>query len=263
MTPGASAMVPVLLMGWPPNTLREGDPVLVWGGSGGLGSMAIQIVKQKGGVPVAVVSSEDKFDFCLKLGARGCINRKDFDHWGIMPHWTDTEAYNKWASGARAFGACLRDDAHDVADGAGALGRGFRHHAGNVPGARGGDLERFIEQAGEALEALLEVLGADVEGGDQRIELHAALVDGGLSALVAAVDQLNRPGEIAAVGIELAGQLAEIGDDLRGDCAEIDNVFFHPVGGAARPAAWHRRRGASPHARRQASERVGPRAYLR
>ena len=27
-----------------------------------------------------------------------------FDHWGMMPHWTDTEAYNKWAAGARAFG---------------------------------------------------------------------------------------------------------------------------------------------------------------
>jgi crotonyl-CoA carboxylase/reductase len=93
-----------MLMGWPPNTLREGDPVLVWGGSGGLGSMAIQIVKQKGGVPIAVVSSEDKFEFCMKLGAKGCINRKEFDHWGMMPHWTDTEAYNKWAAGARAFG---------------------------------------------------------------------------------------------------------------------------------------------------------------
>ncbi|MEX0684069.1 MAG: crotonyl-CoA carboxylase/reductase [Dehalococcoidia bacterium] len=94
-----------MLMGWPPNTVKKGDVVLVWGGSGGLGSMAIQIVKQLGGTPVAVVSSEDKFDFCMKLGAKGCINRKDFDHWGMMPHWTDTEAYGKWAAGARAFGA--------------------------------------------------------------------------------------------------------------------------------------------------------------
>jgi crotonyl-CoA carboxylase/reductase len=94
-----------MLMGWPPNTVQPGDPVLVWGGSGGLGSMAIQIVKQLGGKPVAVVSSEDKFDFCMKLGAVGCINRKDFDHWGMMPHWTDTEGYAKWMTGVRAFGA--------------------------------------------------------------------------------------------------------------------------------------------------------------
>ncbi|MCH8200985.1 MAG: crotonyl-CoA carboxylase/reductase [Chloroflexi bacterium] len=94
-----------MLMGWPPNTVKEGDVVLIWGGSGGLGSMAIQIVREMGGIPIAVVSSEEKFEYCMNLGAKGCINRKEFDHWGIMPHWTDDEAYGKWAKGARAFGA--------------------------------------------------------------------------------------------------------------------------------------------------------------
>ncbi len=94
-----------MLTNWAPNVVREGDAVLVWGGSGGLGSMAIQIAKQLGGIPIAVVSSDDKFDFCMKLGAKGCINRKEFDHWGMLPHWTDNEGYAKWAAGARAFGA--------------------------------------------------------------------------------------------------------------------------------------------------------------
>jgi crotonyl-CoA carboxylase/reductase len=94
-----------MLRAWPPHTVEKGDVVLVWGGSGGLGSMAIQIAKEFGAIPIAVVSSEDKFDFCLKLGAKGCINRKDFDHWGMLPHWTDTEAFAKWSQGARAFGA--------------------------------------------------------------------------------------------------------------------------------------------------------------
>ena len=38
-----------MLMGWPPHTVEEGDVVLVWGGSGGLGSMATQIVRERGG----------------------------------------------------------------------------------------------------------------------------------------------------------------------------------------------------------------------
>src|SRR5918996_1583227 len=42
-----------MLRGWPPNVVGEGDPVLVWGGAGGLGSMAIQIVREFGGRPVA------------------------------------------------------------------------------------------------------------------------------------------------------------------------------------------------------------------
>ncbi len=93
-----------MLMGWPPNTVKEGDPVLVWGGSGGLGSMAIQIAKHFGGRPVAVVSSDKKGEFCMKIGAAGYINRKEFTHWGVPPHWTKTEEWNGWFQGAKAFG---------------------------------------------------------------------------------------------------------------------------------------------------------------
>ena len=93
-----------MLMGWEPNVVREGDPVLIWGGAGGLGTQAIQIVKAMGGRPVAVVSSEDKIDYCKSLGAVGVLNRKDFDHWGMLPHWKDAEAYGNWLKGAKKFG---------------------------------------------------------------------------------------------------------------------------------------------------------------
>jgi crotonyl-CoA carboxylase/reductase len=96
-----------MLMSWPPHTVRLGDVVLVWGGSGGLGCQAIQIAKAAGGIPVAVVSSDDKVDFCKRLGAKGAVNRKQFNHWGSMPHWKDTKAYGEWAKGARAFGAAI------------------------------------------------------------------------------------------------------------------------------------------------------------
>jgi crotonyl-CoA carboxylase/reductase len=98
-----------MLMGWPPNTVREGDAVLVWGGAGGLGSMAIQIVREFGGKAVAVVSSDDKAEFCLKLGATGVVNRSNFDHWGMLPHWTDTDAFATWFEGAKAFGKAFWD----------------------------------------------------------------------------------------------------------------------------------------------------------
>jgi crotonyl-CoA carboxylase/reductase len=96
-----------MLAGWPPHVVRPDDVVLVWGASGGLGSMALQMVRAMGGKPVAVVGSEDKFEYCMNLGAVGCINRKDFNHWGQMPHWTDTENYGAWLKGARAFGGKL------------------------------------------------------------------------------------------------------------------------------------------------------------
>jgi crotonyl-CoA carboxylase/reductase len=97
-----------MLTGWPPHNVRKGDVVLVWGGAGGLGSMAIQIASLLGAKPVAVVSNESKYDFCKKLGAVGCINRKDFSHWGRLPNW-DSADMNSFTAGARAFGKALWD----------------------------------------------------------------------------------------------------------------------------------------------------------
>jgi crotonyl-CoA carboxylase/reductase len=98
-----------MLLGWSEHALRKNDVVLVWGGAGGLGSMAIQIGRAVGAIPVAVVSGDDKVEYCKSLGAKGCINRKKFDHWGALPDWKDTSAYNKWAQGARAFGKAIWD----------------------------------------------------------------------------------------------------------------------------------------------------------
>jgi crotonyl-CoA carboxylase/reductase len=98
-----------MLMGFGEHTVRKDDVVLIWGGAGGLGAMAIQIVHALGGIPVAVVSSDDKIEFCKSLNARGVINRKDFDHWGMLPHWKDNEGYAKWVKGVRSFGKAIWD----------------------------------------------------------------------------------------------------------------------------------------------------------
>ena len=98
-----------MLFGWQGNTLQKNDVALVWGGSGGLGSIAIQLVRSQGGLPIAVVSSDERGEYCKKLGAVGYINRKEFDHWGIPPHWTDNEGQKKWSKSARAFGKKIWD----------------------------------------------------------------------------------------------------------------------------------------------------------
>ena len=95
-----------MLMGWAPNTVEEGDAVLVWGAAGGLGSLAMQIVAARGGKPVAVISDEDKRQFCLDHGAVGVINRNDFDHWGVMPDTASPE-WGAWMKGAGGFGKAI------------------------------------------------------------------------------------------------------------------------------------------------------------
>ncbi|MGH9011458.1 MAG: crotonyl-CoA carboxylase/reductase [Acidimicrobiia bacterium] len=93
-----------MLFGWAPNVVRPNDVVLVWGGSGGLGSQAIQLARHDGALPVAVVSDAERGAYTEKLGAVGWINRKDFDHWGIPPRVTDGAGQKAWSTSARAFG---------------------------------------------------------------------------------------------------------------------------------------------------------------
>jgi len=93
-----------MLFGWQGNTVQSGDVVLIWGGSGGLGTQAIQLVRHAGGVPVPVVSSAEKGEYCVSLGAAGYIDRTEFDHWGAPPHWTDGAGQKAWMASARAFG---------------------------------------------------------------------------------------------------------------------------------------------------------------
>ena len=95
-----------MLFGWPPNTVEPGDVVLVWGGAGGLGSLAIQLVKHAGGRAVAVVGSDEKGEYCKSLGAAGFVNRKNFKHWGVPPAW-DSPEWKEWFSGAKDFGKAV------------------------------------------------------------------------------------------------------------------------------------------------------------
>ncbi len=97
-----------MLFGWPPNTVQQGDVVLVWGGSGGLGSLAVQLVTHAGGRAVAVVSSPEKGEYAKSLGAVGYVNRTDFSHWGVPPKW-DSPDWKGWFDGAKAFGKAVWD----------------------------------------------------------------------------------------------------------------------------------------------------------
>ncbi|HET6257335.1 crotonyl-CoA carboxylase/reductase [Pseudonocardia sp.] len=55
--------------------MKQGDTVLIWGASGGLGSYATQFTLNGGGIPVCVVSSPAKAAICRKMGAELIIDR--------------------------------------------------------------------------------------------------------------------------------------------------------------------------------------------
>lgn len=97
-----------MLHGWQGNTVQEGDLVLVWGGSGGLGTQASQLVKAAGGRAIAVVSDDARGEFAQKYGAIGYINRRKYNHWGIPPLVDDAAGQKEWTASARAFGKEFR-----------------------------------------------------------------------------------------------------------------------------------------------------------
>ncbi|HEU4911383.1 MAG TPA: crotonyl-CoA carboxylase/reductase [Actinomycetes bacterium] len=55
--------------------MKQGDVVLVWGASGGLGSYATQFALNGGATPVCVVSSEEKAAIARSMGAELIIDR--------------------------------------------------------------------------------------------------------------------------------------------------------------------------------------------
>ena len=63
--------------------MKQGDIVLVWGASGGLGSYATQIALNGGAIPVCMVSSPEKADLCRAMGAELIIDRsaEDYKFW--------------------------------------------------------------------------------------------------------------------------------------------------------------------------------------
>jgi crotonyl-CoA reductase len=56
--------------------MKQGDSVLVWGATGGLGGYAVQYVLNGGGTPVGVVSSPEKGEILKAMGCEAVIDRR-------------------------------------------------------------------------------------------------------------------------------------------------------------------------------------------
>jgi crotonyl-CoA reductase len=83
--------------------MKQGDNVLIWGASGGLGGFATQYALNGGAVPVCVVSSAEKADICRRMGADLIINRSERDY----RFWKDEQTADpkEW----RRLGSDIRD----------------------------------------------------------------------------------------------------------------------------------------------------------
>ncbi len=73
--------------------MKQGDTVLIWGATGGLGGYAVQYVLNGGATPVGVVSSAEKVDLLHALGCEAAIDRKaaGYTFWADEFHQDESE----------------------------------------------------------------------------------------------------------------------------------------------------------------------------
>ena len=83
--------------------MKQGDSVLVWGATGGIGGYAIQYVLNGGGTPVGVVSSPERAALLNAMGCEAVIDRRAEQY----AFWKDehTQDETEW----RRFGGRIRE----------------------------------------------------------------------------------------------------------------------------------------------------------
>jgi len=82
--------------------MKQGDTVLVWGATGGIGGYAIQYVLNGGGTPIGVVSSPERAALLNEMGCEAVIDRAAENY----RFWSDdhTQDESEW----RRFGKQIR-----------------------------------------------------------------------------------------------------------------------------------------------------------
>ena len=84
--------------------MKQGDNVLIWGASGGLGGFATQYALNGGATPICVVSNEEKAAICRSMGAELIINRSEENYRFWNEEGTQQDP-REW----KRFGAKIRE----------------------------------------------------------------------------------------------------------------------------------------------------------
>jgi crotonyl-CoA reductase len=90
--------------------MKQGDVVLIWGATGGIGAYAVQFVLNGGGIPVGVVSSPEKAKILNEMGCEAVIDRRAADYRFFDDNGVHDE--KEW----RRFGKDIRDQVGEDPD---------------------------------------------------------------------------------------------------------------------------------------------------
>lgn len=157
--------------------LQPGERVLIHGGTGNIGSTAIQIARLIGAVPYATVGTEDKRRVALELGAERAINYRTEDFVAVMKEATGGKGVHVVLDPVAAEGYAAKNIDLLVPDGRLAYVSGGKGTAASVPVSaimqkrarifgsmlRTSELERKQKVAAEMKPRVWPVLGSKVK----------------------------------------------------------------------------------------------------
>ena len=179
--------------------VTQGDRVLIWGASGGIGSFAVQHVLNSGGTPIGVVSSENKADTLRELGCEYIINRSEKGY----QFWKDahTQDESEWRRLGKDIRALVGDDPDIV----------FEHPGRSTMGAsvfvakRGGTIVTCAATSGYMIEydnrhlwmKLKTIKGSHFSNYREAWAANQTIIDAKVVPPLSAVFDLERTGDAA------------------------------------------------------------------
>jgi crotonyl-CoA reductase len=179
--------------------VSQGDKVLIWGASGGLGAFAVQHVLNSGGVPIGVVSSESKGATLRELGCEHIINREAMSY----RFWKDehTQDESEWRRLGKDIRSLVGDDPDIV----------FEHPGRATMGAsvfvtkRGGTIVTCAATSGYMIEydnrhlwmKLKTIKGSHFSNYREAWAANQTIIDGKVIPPLSAVFPLEETGEAA------------------------------------------------------------------
>jgi len=179
--------------------VTQGNVVLIWGASGGLGSFAVQHVLNSGGTPVGVVSSAAKVETLHELGCEYVIDRHANDY----RFWKDehTQDESEWRRLGQDVRALVGEDPDIV----------FEHPGRSTMGAsvfvakRGGVIVTCAATSGYMIEydnrhlwmKLKTIKGSHFSNYREAWAANQTIIDGKVVPPLSAVFPLEETGEAA------------------------------------------------------------------
>ena len=179
--------------------MKQGDAVLIWGATGGLGGYAVQYVLNGGGTPVGVVSSPEKGELLEAMGCEAVIDRKaaGYKFWADEFHQDESE----WRRLGKDIRSLIGRDVDIVFEHPGRQTFG----ASVFVAARGGTIVTCAATSGYMIEydnrhlwmKLKRIISSHFANYAEAWAANQLICDGKIQPILSAVHPLDKVGEAA------------------------------------------------------------------